>query len=286
MPPLPATPAISPQLPPPIINTTISTPSPATRPISPPQPDPTSVAVRSAHVLPAAASAPPSVAPIPYVLQFVFDHYRQLLDDREEHFIASNDADDTLEGLLSLALQIGWQIGWEHGRESGNLAGKEDGRCEGITKGRRLGLEEATQLPPIVREFANIKIQMDTAAAIILLQESLPPLTVTADAITPPVVPIPRDFTALQTGSPHPFATNLSQQRRFHYCRIHAVDVSVAFSIGIVILFYRIWGEHWELLGGLEEVERVLGPRFKWGGHMEQWPMAPPPSGVCGRIRQ
>ncbi|KAJ7117005.1 hypothetical protein C8R44DRAFT_738872 [Mycena epipterygia] len=159
------------------------------------------------HLNPIRPSAPPSVAPIPYIPQFVFNHYRQLLDDHEEYFIASNDADDTLEGLLSLALQIGWQIGWEHGRESGISSGKKDGRHEGITEGRHLGLEEATQLPPI---------------------ESLPLLTVTVDAITPPVVPIPRDFTALQTGSPHPFGTlqrRLARSRRPQHAQKKSIPV-------------------------------------------------------------
>ena len=208
---LPATSAISLQ-PPPFIDTIISTPSPAPRPIPSAQPDPAPVEARSAHVLPAAASE--SVPP-----QFVFDDYRRLLDDREEDFIAANDADGTLEGLLSLALQIGWQAGWNFGRQCGVLSGKKDGRREGVMEGRKATLADAkAQPPPITREFTTTPTQTD-AAAVTLPQETLPPLAMAADTIVPPVVPSPRDLTALQTGSPRPFGTlqrRLARSRRPH----------------------------------------------------------------------
>lgn len=216
---LPATSAISSQPPPPFIDTTISTPSPVTHPISPPQLDLTAAEARSAHVLPAAA--PNSVPPIPHVPQFVFDDYRRLLDDREEDFIAANDADGTLEGLLSLALQIGWQAGWNFGRECGVLSGKDDGRRDGVMEGRKAALAEAkAQPPPVVREFTTTQTQTD-APAVIPSQETLPPLTVTTD-IVPTISPVPRDLTALQTGSPRPFGTLQRRLARSRNSRAHA----------------------------------------------------------------
>ncbi|KAJ7133257.1 hypothetical protein C8R44DRAFT_870666 [Mycena epipterygia] len=222
---LPATSASLAPPPPPIVDTTISTPSPIIHPISPPHPQPTHLEAQSAHVLPASAfiSVPPSISDIPPVPQSVFDNYRELLDEHEEDFVAANDADRTLEGLLSLALNIGWRAGWKLGWESGILAGKEDGRREGVIEGRHATFVEArAQPPPAIREFTTAHIQTDAAAVIISPQESLPPLTVTADTITLPVVPIPRDFTALQTGSPRPFSTLQRRLARSRNSRAHA----------------------------------------------------------------
>ncbi|KAJ7124297.1 hypothetical protein C8R44DRAFT_916924 [Mycena epipterygia] len=277
---LPATSASLPQLLPPTMDKTISTPSPTIRPISPLHPQPTYLKARSTCVLPTAAfiSVPPSVPDIPPVPQSVFDDYRDLLDEHEEDFVAANDADYcTLEGLLSLALNIGWRVGWQLGRDSGILSGKEEGRCEGIVEGRHTVLVQGkAQLPPVTH-----------AAAVIILSKE--PLTVAAETVVPPLcIPVPLILLVLFNGGLHIHgtlahmlrknrfqsllipslhgdiprvyqATNPSRQRRFHYRRIRAVDVSVVFSIGIVILFYQIWGEHWELLGGLEEVKRVPG---------------------------
>jgi len=95
MPTLPATSTILPQPLPLLIDMTTSTPSPAIHPISPLHPQPTYLEVQSAHVLPAAAfiPVPLSVPDIPPVPQSIFDDYRELLDEREEDFVAANDAD-------------------------------------------------------------------------------------------------------------------------------------------------------------------------------------------------
>ncbi|KAJ7104775.1 hypothetical protein C8R44DRAFT_746452 [Mycena epipterygia] len=75
--------------------------------------------------------------------------------------------------------------------------------------------------------------------------------------------------------------------------RIHVVDVGVAFLIGTTILFCRTLVGHWELLGGLDEVESAgkRGDRASSGvgtsmPHMEQWPWATPPSDMCGPVWQ
>ncbi|KAJ6589670.1 hypothetical protein B0H19DRAFT_240592 [Mycena capillaripes] len=219
---LPATPASSSQPPLRYIDPTISTPSPATCPISPTHPQPTYLEAQFTHVLPAATfiSVPPSVLDIPPVPQSIFDDYRELLDEREEDFLAANDADHILEGLLSLALSIGWRAGWQLGRESGISSREGDGRREAVIQGRHDALAEArTQPPATIREFTTVHIQTDAAAAVILPQESSPSLAMVADTIVPLAIPFPRDLTALQTGSPHPFGTlqrRLARSRRSH----------------------------------------------------------------------
>ncbi|KAJ6572447.1 hypothetical protein DFH09DRAFT_1277400 [Mycena vulgaris] len=166
---------------------------------------------RSAHVPPAVRTAH-SAGWMPSIPQGVIDDFAASFTPEEQDFVAGHPVDGILDDLISLALRAAWNAGWKAGRETGTLAGKEDGRAEGIAVGRRLELEEVrTTPPPIAREYTETEIQTDAAAFIILPQESSPPLTVAEEPILPSAAPIPRDLSALQTGSPRPFG---SLQRR------------------------------------------------------------------------
>jgi len=175
------------------------------------------------------ALAPYTVGAIPPPPPSVFDNVADSLYAQEHDFIAAHRADGILADLLSLALQVGWRAGWKAGRERGILAGKEDGRREGVTEGRRVALQEARP-PSVLREFNNAEIQTDAAAVIIPPQDPSPPLLVAPEPVVPPIVPIPRDFTALQTGSANPFGTlqrRLARSRRPHpHARKHMIPIT------------------------------------------------------------
>ncbi|KAJ7154343.1 hypothetical protein C8R43DRAFT_949990 [Mycena crocata] len=183
--------------------------------------DPPYLEAQSAHVLPAArSSVSPSVhAPgtstfaIPSLPSWIFDSLAESFDDRERAFAAANRDEGILAELLTLALQVGWAVGWQTGRSEGIATGKEERTPE-----ERVPAEAGIPVTsPVSRQFADTDIQTDTTARVVLPQE-LPSPTVSPEApIFPLDVPIPRDFSALQTGSTRPFGTlqrRLARSRR------------------------------------------------------------------------
>ncbi|KAJ7226522.1 hypothetical protein C8J57DRAFT_1368567 [Mycena rebaudengoi] len=188
---------LNPDMPPPKIPSVPLPPSP-----SPPPPF---------HFDSATTSSTPTRDGLPPPPSWVFDRFAEFFTDRERDFAGANRSQGILHELLADALRFGWESGLKKGR----LAEKVDGRHEGVVQGQHSTLSDAPS--PIVREFSTVEIQTEPAAATIPRPESHPPLSVPGDTIVSVTVPIPRDLTALQSDSPHPFSTlqrRLARSRR------------------------------------------------------------------------